>query len=858
MSWLPTFSVWQFAAAGAIAAAGPILIHLLNRRRYKTVQWAAMDFLREAVQRNRRWLEWRDLLLMLLRALALLMFGLALARPFFASPRSTNDDRQPLHAIVLLDNSLSMGYESFGGTLLDRAKIAAGKYLEKLPSGSRVTLLPTCGMAEAFTLDAYASPEAAREAIQKISVVARSTSLRSALNEAKQAEQQLPQMAKRYVLFSDQQLLNWDGLSSSAEMQALPALQLINIAPDMLDNSWISDLRLADSVADIETPAQFIVEVRHVGGNSRENVPVSLWVNGEEVASKVVTLESGAGAREIEFEYAFNRLVPEPGRPQFATVKATLANDKLPADDTRYLVVPVVAELPVVFIDQYGASQEDVIKNRVGETRPLRKLLAPVHSRNEQRRAFIKVIHLASTEVTQEVLSTARAVVMAGVAQPNTELLTMLQEYATQGGQVFIAAGANFDAESWNISTLPNGRSLLPYSLRTDVLGAIPELAKGEVKPFYLSYESMAGQELFQLPGVADDRLRDLFTEPFFFKAVDARLTPEEEIKVLTQLRQYIEQQQKTMAQIRAIEAGFLAQEKNMALSVTEQEARHQNLIKMQALQPQWLTWSSSAEFPAVPEWPTEEVAQQKLIDQLVEQQRARVLARFTSEQGPPFLISQQQGRGRVVFCTTGIASSSSWNTLSNNNAMLLFDRLLRSMLLDTLPTRNYDPREQISLVLPQFEPEMSVSLARPNQVDWEPLEVGFIGHEQRGVQPHGFLQAGVYTIRAERESTATNATTAENEVLWEIPLAVNAPAEESELEPLPPVKFKELAQDSSLKWLEEQEEISLAGATITGQHLWWYGVCAVLFLLLAEMITLTWSSWFVGSSSLSQAISTR
>ena len=75
----------MFAAAGAVAAAGPIVIHLLNRRRFRVISWAAMDFLREAVKRNRRILKLRDILLLILRTAAVLLFGLALARPYFAS-----------------------------------------------------------------------------------------------------------------------------------------------------------------------------------------------------------------------------------------------------------------------------------------------------------------------------------------------------------------------------------------------------------------------------------------------------------------------------------------------------------------------------------------------------------------------------------------------------------------------------------------------------------------------------------------------------------------------------------------------------------------------------------------------------
>ena len=45
----PSFLLPWFAIAGLAAALGPLLIHLLNRRRFKVIEWAAMDFLRRAL-----------------------------------------------------------------------------------------------------------------------------------------------------------------------------------------------------------------------------------------------------------------------------------------------------------------------------------------------------------------------------------------------------------------------------------------------------------------------------------------------------------------------------------------------------------------------------------------------------------------------------------------------------------------------------------------------------------------------------------------------------------------------------------------------------------------------------------------
>ena len=54
-------------AFGVLAAAVPVIIHLLNRRRHKPMDWAAMRFARLAWKRIRRRSRFENLLLLLLR-----------------------------------------------------------------------------------------------------------------------------------------------------------------------------------------------------------------------------------------------------------------------------------------------------------------------------------------------------------------------------------------------------------------------------------------------------------------------------------------------------------------------------------------------------------------------------------------------------------------------------------------------------------------------------------------------------------------------------------------------------------------------------------------------------------------------
>src|SRR6266550_428035 len=101
-------SPW-FAVAGGVLASIPIIIHILNRRRFKIVNWAAMEYLLQAMRKNRRRLRFEQWLLLATRCAMLVLLGLALARPFGCdtSLAAMAGQRSALHVIVV-DNSFSM------------------------------------------------------------------------------------------------------------------------------------------------------------------------------------------------------------------------------------------------------------------------------------------------------------------------------------------------------------------------------------------------------------------------------------------------------------------------------------------------------------------------------------------------------------------------------------------------------------------------------------------------------------------------------------------------------------------------------------------------------------------------------
>src|SRR3954465_11260418 len=113
---------------GTLLGAIPIIIHLLNRRRFRQVEWAPMRHLKLTIRRNRRRIQIEELLLLLVRiALPVLLF-LLLARPVL-NPTGLESwlvGGGRTSQIVLVDDSLSMGYAAGGPPAFHRAREVAG------------------------------------------------------------------------------------------------------------------------------------------------------------------------------------------------------------------------------------------------------------------------------------------------------------------------------------------------------------------------------------------------------------------------------------------------------------------------------------------------------------------------------------------------------------------------------------------------------------------------------------------------------------------------------------------------------------------------------------------------------------
>jgi len=236
-----TFLTTPYLWLGLAAAALPVIIHLIRRAKVQVVPFAAMRFLQATPQRMLRWQKLKQILLLLLRVLAVVLLGFAFARPFLqdAAAVALLSKQQKAIAIVI-DASASM----LAGAKSERAKAAAVEVVSHAGRSDRISIV-TAGATPQILLE-DGNPAQARPAIAAVQPGQTPGDLREAVlaadNLLRQQAGQRDQRSAELHIVSDLQLSNSpEGvvtLASDAQgfvSEAIPAWQNVAVLAGTLD-----------------------------------------------------------------------------------------------------------------------------------------------------------------------------------------------------------------------------------------------------------------------------------------------------------------------------------------------------------------------------------------------------------------------------------------------------------------------------------------------------------------------------------------------------------------------------------------------------------------------------------------------
>lgn len=463
-------------------AAIPIIIHLINRHRYQRVPWAAMTFLLAAMQKNRRRMQMENLILLLLRILAILLFVLGMMRPLLDTAVPVANTAS-LSELYVVDRSYSMGYRDGSRSVLFRAREDIKRRLKALGSRDRVGLVFGGGFPEVIYNDAqFVTDEKREEMLERIEEF-------DLLYEPMEVAATLQRVAEWVELqrsrggeggwqihfYTDLQRKDWlagdpdrgtDAASGGDVRARLFADTAVSSALSRLEeaqahlvihpvgaekprNATVTELSCTKPLLSVDLPTSFQVSVANHSGENLAGLEVELSIDGQVQGSKQISLDPGE-TKKPSFPYVFR----EAG---WVRVTARVRTDGLEEDNVIHGVYQVRKSVSVVVAD--GTTGREESEGSWIEA----VLLAYGSGSGRVRLTPYDTYLVSSRNLTSALLETADVLVLTNVPTVSQLQSTMIEEFLEDGGGVLAFVGDQLDPASYSRNAFRGGEGWFPF-----------------------------------------------------------------------------------------------------------------------------------------------------------------------------------------------------------------------------------------------------------------------------------------------------------------------------------------------------------------------------------------------------------
>lgn len=409
----------------ALAAATlPLLIHLFNRRKIKSISFSTIHFLKQLERKQMRNLRIRQLLLLILRTLIIIFLVLAFARPTIKSGSgSLLAERTPIEGIIILDHSLSLNEIQMTGTLLKSLREAFDKLQEIFMAGDRVTILQGTLPTRELIKQENFQPNLWERVHSKLQPNYLKSNLTSALILAIEQLRQSHYFNREIYIISDFQKSAMDvsELKQFADQISKDNIKLftLSIPHNNFENISIDSVEVENRLIEknqllkLKTFLNNHHKVKHL------NTMESVLLNGKRVAQKNLTLKNG-NINQIPFQLTLT----ENG---FVEGEIQIESDALIEDNRRFFNFYVPKKIRILhFLPDKNSDS-----------------FIPLIIRPAENRGVLKYSKTVSLKWSDYNFNDYDVILLEGLREIPSNLTQRLKNFTSQGGSILLIPGAD-------------------------------------------------------------------------------------------------------------------------------------------------------------------------------------------------------------------------------------------------------------------------------------------------------------------------------------------------------------------------------------------------------------------------------
>jgi len=415
---------------GLLAASIPVLIHLLNLRKLKRIEFSTLAFLKELQKNKIRKIKLKQWLLLALRVLIILFIVTAFARPTLKGVAiGGTTSAAKTTAVFILDNTPSMSVVDSKGSYLNQAKSVIKEILSQLQVGDDAALIlvgdKNTDVKTTSNLTDF------QKQIDAVKISSESGMLNNAVVEAAKILSASNNFNKEIYLLTDFQqgrLADQNSISDLGHiLNNKVRLYSFDFSGKKVLNAGIDGIKLNTQIFEKDKPLDFSVTVTNYSDQTISNLVVSLFIEGDRSAQQSVTLNPG--------ESRILTLQAPVTKTGFVDGYAEIEDDDILQDNRRYINFYIPKEIPIiVFSDTPDDSRfVDLALSAAGSGQTLQV--------TEKNTAQLNSTNLSGYDV----------VVLIG--PENISNYDRLNSYLNSGGSIFLMPGSNTTIQSMQAIT---------------------------------------------------------------------------------------------------------------------------------------------------------------------------------------------------------------------------------------------------------------------------------------------------------------------------------------------------------------------------------------------------------------------
>ena len=349
MEWGKPYMLWALTALII-----PVLIHLLQLRRYVEVKFSNVSFLDEVDKEAKSHQRLKHLLILLTRLVAVGALVLAFADPFIPFGDDENSE-QLAHNIISLyvDNSPSMQAIGENGNLLQTAKANALEIVDQYSETDRFQIITN----EFNGSDArYLTKEECAEKIASIKPSAIGRNVDMIISRTIDNISKAHNHNKSIYYLSDLQKSTHD-LGEQFTPDTSINIHFIPSFANERPNIWVDSAWFSSPIATVGKQAILNLRLKHNATSEVEGLNMRLDVNGERTAVGTYNIKPGL-ATDTVMRFSFDN-------PGDYHAKISIDDSPISFDNTYYLGYEIVSKIRVLQISNDIQSEDATSITRV-------------------------------------------------------------------------------------------------------------------------------------------------------------------------------------------------------------------------------------------------------------------------------------------------------------------------------------------------------------------------------------------------------------------------------------------------------------------------------------------------------------